>query len=46
VRERTKRLRKLVELTRQLREAIQAADAALDQGLEAAKRQRLDGLNI
>lgn len=41
MRKRTKQLKKLVELTHQLRKATQAADAALDQGLDAAKTQRL-----
>jgi len=35
VRKRAKQLKKLVELTQKLREATQAADAALDQGLDA-----------
>ena len=35
MRKRAKQLKKLVELTQKLREATQAADAALDQGLDA-----------
>lgn len=41
MRKRTKQLIYLLELTCQLREATQEVDAAFDQGLDTAKRQRL-----